>query len=50
MVKYLASLLSPLSESEYTLKNSKSFMQKVKFNKIPSNYKTVSFNVKLLSR
>ena len=36
--KYLASLLSPLSESEFTVKNSISFVQKVKLGKIPSNY------------
>ena len=48
MSKYLASLLSPLSESEYTVKNSKSFAQKVKLDKIPSNYKIVSFDVKSL--
>ena len=46
--KYLASPLSPLSESEYTVKNSKSFIQKVKLDKIPSNYKIVSFDVKSL--
>ena len=46
--KYLASLLSPLRESEYTVKNSKSFGQKVKLNKIPSNYKMVSFNLESL--
>ena len=40
--KYLASLLSPLSESEYAVKNSNSFEQKVKLNKIPSNYNMVS--------
>ena len=46
--KYLASLLSPLSESEYAVKNSKSFVQKVKLDKIPSNYEIVSFDVKSL--
>ena len=46
--KYLASLLSPLSESEYTVKNSKSFVQKVKLDKILSNYKIASFEVKSL--
>ena len=46
--KYLVSLLSPLSESEYTVKNSKSFVQKVKLDKIPSNYKIASFDAKSL--
>ena len=40
--------MSPLSESEYTVKNSKSFVQKVKLGKIPLNYKIVSFDVQSL--
>ena len=48
MSNYLASLLSPLSESEYTVKNSKSFAQKVELDKIPSNYIIVSLDVKSL--
>ena len=46
--KYLGSLLSPLCESEYTVKNSKSFVKRVKLGKIPSNCKIVSFDVKSL--
>ena len=46
--KYLASLVSPLSESEYTVKNSKLFVQKLKLDTIPSNYKIVSFDIKSL--
>ena len=46
--KVLASLLSPLSESEDTVKNSKSFAKRVKSDKIRSNYKIVSFDVKSL--
>ena len=47
--KYSASLLSPLSESEYTVKYSKSFVQKFKLDKIQSNYnKIVSFDLKSL--
>ena len=45
--KYLTSLLSPLNETEYTVKNSKLFVQKDKLDKIPSNYKTVSFDEKI---
>ena len=45
--KYLALLLSPLSGSEYTVKNSKSVVQKVNLDKIPSNYK-ISFDKKSL--
>ena len=46
--KCLAPLLSSLSGSEYTVNNSKSFVQKVKLDKIPSNYKIVSVDVKSL--
>ena len=46
--KYLASLLSPLTESEYTVKKSKSFVKRVKLDKVPSNYKIASFDVKSL--
>ena len=46
--KYLTLLVSPLSESEYTAKNSKLFVQKLKSDAIPSNYKIVSFDVKSL--
>ena len=42
--KYLALLLSPLSGSEYTVKNSKPFVQKVKLDKISSKYKINSFD------
>ena len=41
-------LLLPLSECEYTVKNSKSCIQKVKLDKSPSNYKTVLSDVKSL--
>ena len=47
-VKVLATLLLPLSESEYTVKNPKSFIEKVKAEKVPSNYKIVSIDVKSL--
>ena len=47
--KYLAKLLSPLSQLEYTVKNSKEFIQKFK-NAVPlgSNSKIVSFDVSFL--
>ena len=41
-------LLLPLSECEYTVKNSKSCIQKVKLDKSSSNYKTVLSDVKSL--
>ena len=42
------SLLSPPCESEYMVKNSKSFVKRLKLDEIPSNYKIVSFDVKSL--
>ena len=46
--KYLAQLLSPLSESEYTIKSTKHFVEKIKIEHIPNDYLLVSFDVKLL--
>ena len=46
--QYLASSLSPLSESQYIVKKSKSFVQKVRLDKISSNYKIILFDVKSL--
>ena len=46
--KYLAGLLSPLSESEYTVKNTKYFVKKLKKKHIPNDRLLVSFNIKLL--
>ena len=43
---YLAKLLSPLSQSEYTVKNTKKFVQDFKRLYVPNdNYKLVSFDV-----
>ena len=44
--KYLAELLSPLSESEYTIKNTKYFVQKIKKEHIPNDHLLVSFGLK----
>ena len=46
--KYLAELLFPLSESEYTIKNIKYFVEKIKKEHIPNNHLLVSFHVKSL--
>ena len=47
--KYLAKLLSPLSQSEYTFKNTKEFVQDLKKLYVPNdNYKLVSFDVSSL--
>ena len=45
LVKYLAQQLKPLSESQYTIKNSESFTKRLKKIKIPSEFKVVSFDV-----
>ena len=46
--KYLAKLLSPLSESEYTIKKTKYFVEKIKKEHIPNDHLLVSFDVKSL--
>ena len=43
--KYLAQLLKPLSESRYTVKNTKKFTNKIRKQKIPKDHTTVSFDV-----
>ena len=44
--KYLAKLLSPLSESEHTIKNTKYFVEKIKKEHIPKDCLLVSVDVK----
>ena len=46
--KYLAKLLFPLSESEYTIKNTKYFVKKIEKKHIPNDHLLVSFDVKSL--
>ena len=48
LAKYLAKLLSPLSKSQYTVQNTKEFINHIKKQKVPSNYKMISFDVILL--
>ena len=48
LLKYLAKLLSPLSQSEYTIKNKKYFVEKIKKEHIPNDHLLVSFDVKSL--
>ena len=45
LAKYLAQLLKPLSESRFTIKNSKTFTKMLKKMRIPPGYKMVSFDV-----
>ena len=46
--KYLAKLLSPLSKSEYTIKSTKYFVEKIKKEHIPNDHLLVPFDVKSL--
>ena len=45
LAKYLAQLLKPLSESQFTIKNSKTFTKGLHKMTIPLEYKMVSFDV-----
>ena len=45
LAKYLAQLLKLLSESQYTIKNCKTFTKRLKKMRIPPGYKMVSFDV-----
>ena len=46
--KYLDTLVSPLTSSEYNIKNSYEFVKSIKNTKIPNGYKMISFDVKNL--
>ena len=43
--KYLASLIAPLSKSEFTINNTKEFVKYIQKQKISDGYKMVSFDV-----
>ena len=47
-VKYLATLLSLLTSSQYNIRNSYKFVKSIKNTKIPNSYKMISFDVKNL--
>ena len=46
--KHLATLLSPLTSSQYNIKNSYQFVKSIKNTKIPTGYKMISFDIKNL--
>ena len=48
LAKYLAKLLFPLAQCNYTINSTKDLMIKIKNEKIPENYEMVSFDVKSL--
>ena len=45
LVKHLAKLLSPLSHSEFTVENTKAFIEEFKNMLLPDDYKLISFDV-----
>ena len=49
LAKHLAKILAPLSKSEYTVQNTKDFVNFIKPKKIPSNYELISFDVSLFT-
>ena len=38
LAKYLAKLLSPLSQPDYTVNSTKHFIEQIKYDKIPEGY------------
>ena len=48
LLKNLEKIFSPLSESEYTTKNLKYFVEKTKKEQIPNDHQLVSFDAKSL--
>ena len=48
LAKHLQKLLSPLSQSEFTLKNKKTFIQEIKNMLPPDGYRLISFHGTLL--
>ena len=48
MAKYLAKLLFPLRQTEYTIKYTKQFIEQIRMKQVPDGYKIVSFDVNSL--
>ena len=48
LAKYLAKLLSPLSQSKYTVKSTKDFIEKIRNINLPHGFDMISFDVKSL--
>ena len=48
LAKYLAKLLSPLSQSQYTVKSTKDLIQKIHNVNVPDGFNMISFDVKSL--
>ena len=50
LAKYLAKLLSPLSQSEYIIKNTKQLVEQIRMKQAPGGYKMVSLMYPLKKR
>ena len=48
LAKYLAKLLSPLCQSEYIVKSTKDFIEKIRNVNVPHGFDMISFDVKSL--
>ena len=48
LAKFLTKLLSPLSQSQYTFKSTKDFIQKIHNVNVPHGFNMISFDVKSL--
>ena len=48
LAKYLAKLLSPLSQSQYTVKSTKGFMEKIRNVNVPHGFDMILFDMKFL--
>ena len=48
MVKYLTKLLPPLSQSQYTVKSTKDFIEKIHNVNVPHGFDMISFDMKSL--
>ena len=48
LAKYLAKLLSPLSQSQYTVKSTKGFMKKIRNVNVPHGFDMILFDMKFL--
>ena len=44
--KYLNTLLTPLTKSQYNILSTDDFIQKIKCERTPEGFKTISFDVK----
>ena len=46
ILNYLVTFLSPLTSSQYNIKNTYEFLKRIRYTKIPNVYNIISFDVK----